>query len=52
MMDNFALMGIFVCLGLHLEGLTEMNIGHIQPMRELWFLLGISLCQLGEGDYK
>ena len=42
MKDNLALMGLFVCLGLHLEGLTEMNINNIQPMRELWFLLGIA----------
>ena len=46
MKDNLALMGIFVCLGLHLEGLTEMNINNIQPMRELWFLLGIALADL------
>ena len=45
MRDNLALMGLFVCLGLHLEGLTEMNINNIQPMRELWFLLGIAFSQ-------
>ena len=40
--DNFALMGIFVCLGILLEGLTETNMDLMFLMREMWFLIGLS----------
>ena len=35
-------MGIFTCLGLHLGGITDQNINAILPMRELWFIMGIT----------
>lgn len=39
--DNFALMGIFVCIGVLLEGLTETNMDLMFLMREMWFLIGL-----------
>lgn len=44
--DNFALMGIFVCLGILLEGLTETNMDLMFLMREMWFLIGLGFAKL------
>lgn len=40
---SFALMGILILVGFHLEGMTDTNIISVPVMREFWFLLGIAL---------
>lgn len=40
---SFALMGILIFIGIHLEGMTDTNIIDVPIMREFWFLFGLAL---------
>ena len=39
----YALMGILVFAGIHLEGLTDTNINQLSIAREYWLLMGLTL---------
>ncbi|SDZ88340.1 O-antigen ligase family protein [Selenomonas ruminantium] len=40
---SFALMGILIFIGIHIEGMTDTNIIDVPIMREFWFLFGLAL---------
>lgn len=40
---SFALMGLLIFTGIHLEGLTDTNFIDVPIMREFWMLMGMSL---------
>lgn len=42
MRHSYALMGVLIFIGFHLEGMTDTNITYVPVMREFWFLLGIA----------
>ena len=42
---SYALVGIMILLGLHMEGMTDTNFNQVPIMRTYWLLLGVLLAQ-------
>ena len=40
---SYALIGILIFVGIHIEGMTDTNINQVPIMREYWLLMGILL---------
>ena len=40
---SYALIGILIFIGIHIEGMTDTNINQVPIMREYWLLLGTLL---------
>ena len=48
----YALVGIMILLGLHMEGMTDTNFNQVPIMRAYWLLIGTMLAQVPVGAEK
>lgn len=39
--NSYGIIGLLVLIGIHLEGMTDSNIGQVPIMREYWLLMGM-----------
>jgi len=39
--NSYGIIGLLILIGIHLEGMTDSNIGQVPIMREYWLLMGM-----------